>query len=91
MTKTCFRVDAIQSCVESIFRKQYPADPLEASLTRNTEFDDEDPEVVAFINTLNASLALPNGKSVRYDPLSPCNLHSVCILRDEDAPKVELK
>ena len=71
LTKTCFRVDAIQSCVESIFRKQYPTDPLEASLTQNTMSDDEDPEVVAFTNTLNASLALPKGKSVRYDPLPP--------------------
>ena len=33
LTKTYFRVDAIQSCVESIFRKQYSADPLEAILT----------------------------------------------------------
>ena len=91
LMKTCFRVDAIQSYLESIFRKHYPADPLEASLTQNTESDDEDPKVVAFTNTLNASLALPKGKSVRYDPLPPRNLHSICILREEDAPKVELK
>ena len=64
---------------------------MEASLTQNTESDDEDLEVVAFTNTLNASLALPKGKSVRYDPLPPHNLHSICILREEDAPKVELK
>ena len=69
LIKTCFRVDEIQSCVESIFRKQYPADPLEASLTQNIESDDEDPEVVTFTHTLNASLALPKVKSVRYDPL----------------------
>ena len=33
LTKTCFRVDIIQNCVESIFRKQYLVDSLEASLT----------------------------------------------------------
>lgn len=85
-TKTYFRIDAIQSCVEKIFRKQYPEDPLEASLTRDIDSDDEDPEVIAFTNTLNSTLALPKGKSVRYDPLPPRNLHFVCALREEDAP-----
>ena len=89
--KTCFRVDAIQSCVEKIFRKQYPEDPLEASLTRDADSDDENPEVIAFTKTLNSTLTLPKGKSVRYDPLPTRNLHSVCALREEDAPKVELK
>ena len=70
-TKTCFRVYAIQNCVEKIFRKQYPEDPLEASLTRDADSDDEDPEVIAFTKTLNSTLALPKRKSVRYDPLPP--------------------
>ena len=89
--KTYFRVDAIQSCVEKIFRKQYPENPLEVSLTRDADSDDEDPEVIAFTKTLNSTLALPKGKSVRYDPLPPRNLHSIYALREEDAPKVELK
>ena len=80
-TKTCFRVDAIQSCVEKIFRKQYTEEPLEASLTRDADSDDGDPEVIAFTKTLNSTLTLPKGKSVRYDPLPPQNLHSVCAFK----------
>ena len=64
---------------------------MEASLTRDADSDDEDPKVIAFTKTLNSTLTLPKGKSVRYDPLTPRNLHSVCSLREEDAPKVKLK
>ena len=44
--------------MEKIFRKQYPKDPLEASLIRDGDSDDEDPEVTAFTKTLNSTLAL---------------------------------
>ena len=50
-TKTYFRVYAIQSCVEKIFEKQYPKDPLEANLIRDADSDDEDPEVTALTKT----------------------------------------
>ena len=63
---------------------------MKASLTQNIEFDNEDPEVFAFTNTLNASLALPKDKLVRYDALPPRNLHSVYILREEDGLKLNL-
>ena len=51
--KTCFRVEAIESCVEKAFTKQYPKDPLEASLVRDVDSDDDDPEVTAITKTLN--------------------------------------
>ena len=91
LTKTCFRVDAIQGCVETFFRKKYPEDPLEASLTRAADSDNEDPEVIACTNTLNATLAMSKGKSTRYELLPPRELHSVCLLKEGDAPKVEMK
>ena len=91
LTKTCFRVNAIQGCVETFFRKKYPADPLEASLTRAADSDNEDPEVIACTNTLNATPAMSKGKSTRYELLPPRELHSVCLLKEGDAPKVEMK
>ena len=91
LTGTCFRIDAIQGLVEKFFRKKYPGDPLEASLTREPDSDNEEPEVVTCTSTLNSTLTLPKGKSIRYELLPPRELHSVCLLKEEDAPKVELK
>ena len=75
----------------NIFQKKNPEDPLEASLTRAADSDNEDPEVIACTNTLNATLAMPKGKSTRYEFLPPRELHSVCLLKEGDAPKVEMK
>ena len=63
---------------------------MEASLIHEVDSDEEDSEVVAYTNILNAQYILPRYKSLRYEPLP----HDICLvytLREEDAPKVELK
>ena len=88
IVKTCFWVYVIKSYVEEVFQQQHPQDPLEASLIRKVDSNEEDSELVAFTNTLNEQHILPHGKSLRYEPLPICHVYT---LKEEDTPKVKLK
>ena len=87
---SCFRVDAIESCVQGIFWKKLIQDPLEACLVHDVKEDDTDQEVVMFNHFLGANPALNKKQSTRYEPL-PSNDCCVSELKEESAPKVELK
>ena len=87
---SCFRVDAIEGCVKGVFEKQLTKDPLEACLVHEAGEDEIDQEMVNYDRFLQASPSLTKVKSARYESL-PCNVSCVNILKEESAPKVELK
>ena len=69
---------------------QLTQDPLEACLVHDVKEDDIDQEVVMFNHFLKANPALVKKQSMRYEPL-PSNVCCVSILKEENAPQVELK
>ena len=87
---SCFRVDAIEGCVKGVFEKQLTKDPFEACLVHEAGEDEIDQEMVHYDHFLQASPSLTKAKSARYESL-PCNVSCVSILKEESAPKVELK
>ena len=76
--------------MQGVFKKQLTQDPLEACLVHEAREDDVDQEVVLYDHFLKANPALTKVKSARYEPL-PSNISCVSILKEESAPKVELK
>ena len=87
---SCFRVDALESCVQKTFEKQLTQDPLEACLVHDANENDTDQEEVMFNHYLNANPALNKKQSTRYEPL-PSNVSIVSTMKEDSAPKVELK
>ncbi|XP_021640314.2 uncharacterized protein LOC110635332 [Hevea brasiliensis] len=55
----CLRVDVIDKLVEEEFQKRYPEDPLKACIVHNYTVENENKEIVAYEQSLEASLPLP--------------------------------
>ena len=76
--------------MKGVFVKQLTKDPLKACLVHKAGEDEIDQEMVNYDRFLQATPALTKAKSARYESL-PCNVSCVSILKEESAPKVELK
>ncbi|XP_057990621.1 uncharacterized protein LOC110671231 [Hevea brasiliensis] len=55
----CLRIDIINELVEEEFKKKYPEDPLEAYVVHSSNIEDENKEIIACAQLLEASPPLP--------------------------------
>ncbi|XP_057999098.1 uncharacterized protein LOC131177939 [Hevea brasiliensis] len=86
----CLRVDIIDEIVEAEFRKRYPEDPLENCLVHSRIIKDENLEVVAFAQILEATQEVVRDQVLQVEELK----HEVAqppLLDKKEAPQVDLK
>ncbi|XP_058003730.1 uncharacterized protein LOC131180131 [Hevea brasiliensis] len=86
----CLRVDIIDEIVEAEFRKRYPEDPLENCLVHSRTTKDENPEVAAFAQILEATQEVIGDQVLQVEELK----HEVAqppLLDEKEAPQVDLK
>ncbi|XP_057985280.1 uncharacterized protein LOC131170229 [Hevea brasiliensis] len=55
----CLRVDIIDKLIEEQFHKKYPEDPFEACIVHSNIVDDDNKEITAYAQSIEASPPLP--------------------------------
>ncbi|XP_058000800.1 uncharacterized protein LOC131179101 [Hevea brasiliensis] len=86
----CLRVDVIDEIVEEEFRKRYPEDPLENCLVHSRTTNDENREVAAFAQILQATQEVVGDQVLQVEELK----HEVAqppLLDEKEALQVDLK
>ncbi|XP_057989055.1 uncharacterized protein LOC110658919 [Hevea brasiliensis] len=84
------RVDVIDEIVEEEFKKRYPEDPLENCLVHSKTTKDENPEVAAFAQILEATQAVVGDQVLQVEELKYEVAHP-SLLNEKDAPQEDLK
>ncbi|XP_057996533.1 uncharacterized protein LOC131175871 [Hevea brasiliensis] len=82
----CLRVDVIDEIVEVEFKKRYPEDPLENCLVHSRTTKDENPEVTAFAQILEATQEVVGDQVLQVEELKYEVAH-LSLLDEKDAPQ----
>ncbi|XP_044470577.1 uncharacterized protein LOC123199614 [Mangifera indica] len=90
IVNSCCRVDIIDDCVKEVFIKKYPEDPFESCIIHRASVKDENMEITAYAQLMEANPKVAPILNFKYEELKTGN-HSLSSLKAEDAPKVDLK
>ncbi|XP_044467736.1 uncharacterized protein LOC123197479 [Mangifera indica] len=90
IVNSCCRVDIIDDCVKEVFIKKYPEDPLESCIIHGTLIKDENMEIAAYAQLMEANPKATPILNFKYEELETGN-RSLLSLKAEDATKIDLK